>query len=115
MATGIHETTGKIITGTEELKQRLQRCMRTRLCSLPLARGYGSDLPSRIDAKITPALEIDIYADVANMLAHPPNGLTDEIKLVRTWLVRGEHSVTLSLEVKLLFDGSIEEISGLSL
>ncbi|MDW6004726.1 GPW/gp25 family protein [Vibrio mangrovi] len=115
MAFGINEKTGQLISGVAELKQRLQRCMRTRRVTVPLARDYGSNLPYRIDAKIAPELEIDIYADVADMIAHPPNGFTDEIQLVSAWLERGENEMTLSVEVKLLFDGSIEEISGLSL
>ncbi|SIO94661.1 dTDP-glucose pyrophosphorylase [Vibrio spartinae] len=115
MATGIDEHTGQIITGITELRQRLKRCMQTRRVSLPLGRDYGSNLPYRIDKKITRAQEIDIYADVADMIAHPPNGFTDEIQLVKTWLIRGDNAVTLSIEVKLLFDGHIEEISGLSL
>lgn len=113
MATGIHETTGELIEGVEELKQRLQRCFKTRRGSLPLDRAYGSNLPKRVDKKITPELEIDVYADVADTIAHPPNGFTQEIKLNKVWLVRGENSVSISLEVKLLFTGSVEQITGL--
>ncbi|MBY7856662.1 dTDP-glucose pyrophosphorylase [Vibrio fluvialis] len=113
MATGIHEITGELISGVEELRQRIQRCMRTRRRTLPLNRGYGSNLPNNIDRRINPELEMDIYADVAEMLAHPPNGFVDELKLKKVWLERGENSVSISLEVTLLFDGSVERITGL--
>ncbi|WP_158117223.1 dTDP-glucose pyrophosphorylase [Vibrio cincinnatiensis] len=112
MATGIHEITGELITGVEELKQRIQRCMRTRRRGLPLNRSYGSNLPERIDRNITPELEMDIYADVAEMLAHPPNGFVDELKLNKVWFEHSENSVSISLEVTLLFDGSVEQITG---
>lgn len=115
MAVGLHEKTGLLIEGVEELTQRIQRCFKTRRGSLPLDRSYGSNLPSRVDKKITPELEIDIYADVADALAHPPNGFNDELKLVKSWLVYGENQVTLSMDIELLFDGSVVEISGLAL
>lgn len=114
MATGIDENTGLVIQGVAELKQRLLRCMRTRKCTLPLGRGYGSNLPYRIDRNITPELEMDIYADVADMVADPLNGFAEEIKLNKVWLERGENAVFVGLEVTLLFDGSVENISGLS-
>ncbi|MCG7585444.1 dTDP-glucose pyrophosphorylase [Photobacterium sp. OFAV2-7] len=114
MATGIDENTGQIIKGVAELKQRLQRCMRTRKVTVPLNRAYGSNLPYRIDRNITPELEMDIYADVADMIAYPPNEFSDEIKLNKVWLERGENKVMIGLEVTLLFDGSVEKITGLS-
>lgn len=115
MSEGINEKTGYIIDGVAELKQRIQRCFKTRRGTLPLNRAYGSNLSYHVDKKITPELAIDIYADVADTLAHPPNGFTDELKLVQSWLEYGENEVTLSMQVELLFNGSIEEISGLSL
>ncbi|CAM3443086.1 TPA: dTDP-glucose pyrophosphorylase [Vibrio cholerae] len=115
MATGLNEKTGQQITGIDELKQRLNRCFKTRRGSLPLNRAFGSNLPERIDRNITPELQINIFADVADAIAHPPNEFNDEIKLVQAWLEFGENQVTLSLDVQLLFDGSIETISGLSL
>ncbi|KDM91399.1 dTDP-glucose pyrophosphorylase [Photobacterium galatheae] len=114
MATGLDERTGLLIDGVAELKQRLQRCMRTRKSTLPLSRGYGSNLPHRIDRKINPELEMDLYADVADMIADPLNGFTDEIKLNRVWLERGDNRVFVGVEVTLRFDGSVEKISGLS-
>ncbi|KFK53467.1 dTDP-glucose pyrophosphorylase [Vibrio vulnificus] len=113
MSTGIHEITGELITGVEELRQRIQRCMRTRRRTVPLNRSFGSNLPERVDRNITPELEMDIYADIAEMLAHPPNGFVDELKLNKVWLERGENSVSISLDVTLLFDGSVERITGL--
>jgi len=115
MATGINENTGLLITDAAERKQRLNRCFKTRRGSLPLNRAYGSNLPDRVDRNITPDLAIDIYADVADAIAHPPNGFTDELQLVKTWFEYGENEVTLSLDIKLLFNGEIETISGLSL
>lgn len=109
------EKTGGFIEGVQELKQRLQRCMKTRRRTLPLRRSFGSNLPLRIDANITPELEMDIYADVADLIAHPPNGFTDEIELVRVWLDKGDNEVSITLQVKLLFDGRVEDISGLGL
>lgn len=113
MATGICEKTGTLIDGIEELQQRIRRCMKTRRRTLPLNRAYGSNLPAIIDRKITPELEMDVYVDVADMLAHPPNGFTDEIKLNRVWIEHAENGVFILLEVTLLFDGSVEKITGI--
>ncbi|END5526328.1 dTDP-glucose pyrophosphorylase [Vibrio vulnificus] len=115
MATGIHEITGELITGLEELRQRIQRCMRTRRRTVPLNRSFGSNLPERVDRNITPELEMDIYADIAEMLAHPPNGFNKEIKLNKVWIESGENEMSIGMSVTLLFDGQVEEISGLRL
>ncbi|KFA98781.1 dTDP-glucose pyrophosphorylase [Vibrio sp. ER1A] len=115
MAIGVDEKTGILIEGSAELKQRLQRCMKTRLLTLPLGRDYGSDLPRCVDGKINAALKMDIYAGIAKMLAHPPNGFIDEIKLNQVWIEQGANEVSISLEVTRLFDGKVEEISGLGL
>lgn len=112
MATGIHEITGEIIDGVIELKQRIQRCMKTRRRTLPLARGYGSNLPNSIDRNITPELDMDIYAGVADMLAYPPNEFINELKLNTVWIERGQNSVTITIDITLLFDGSVEQITG---
>lgn len=69
MATGMNENTGAIISNLPELTQRIQRCFRTRLGTLPLHPEYGSNLPNRVDEKVIPGIfNVDIYADIADTL-----------------------------------------------
>jgi len=117
MATGVHQHTGQIVDGIAELTQRMQRCFKTRVGTLPLHPDYGSNLPNRVDDKMLPGVfDVDVYADVADALANPANGFTDEFKLHRASLIYQSHAtIELTLVGELLLNGESITIEGLSI
>lgn len=117
MATGVHQHTGQTVDGIAELTQRMQRCFKTRVGTLPLHPDYGSNLPNRVDDKMLPGVfDVDVYADVADALANPANGFTDEFKLHRASLTsQNLASMELTLVGELLLNGASITIEGLSI
>lgn len=120
MATGIDVSTRLLISGVPEIRQRINRLFSTRKNTLVLRRSYGSDLPDLLDKKTTPQWVIDLYAETANALADPANGLSDEISLERVYLRNSVNElmagkVELALEVEMLLNGERVLIDGVQI
>ncbi len=113
MAVGVSLETGEWIEGLEELKQRSRRVMTTRKRSLPLRRGYGSNLPDLVDGKVTASFRIDTFAETAVALADPANELVDEFKLKQVHFEYVDEAVNLALDGEYLLDGSPLWIDGI--
>jgi len=117
---GINAVTGELITGVDELRQRINRLFSTRKGGLPLRRSYGCNLPDLVDRKMTQEWQIDLFAETAAALADPDNGLVDEVKLQRTWLITtadgiAAGSVELALDLILLISGEQIRMEGVTI
>ncbi|WP_162558592.1 dTDP-glucose pyrophosphorylase [Saliniradius amylolyticus] len=108
----MNESNGAMITGLAELKQRIQRCLRTRKGTLPLRPLFGSNLPELIDAKMTPGFDVDVYAEVAATLAEPANEFRDEFTLHRSYLEIDGHNTVITLEGEYLISGEPVTLEG---
>lgn len=62
----------RLLRGAESAAQRLADALRIQRGSYPLLRDYGSRVGLALDRR--PA---EIFAAVADAIAHPPNGLSD--------------------------------------
>ncbi|HHW4682426.1 MAG TPA: GPW/gp25 family protein [Xylella sp.] len=70
---GMNSHTGKPLDGIEHLRQSVQDILSTPLGSRVMRRDYGSRLPELLDAPMTRALEMELYAATAQALAaHEP-------------------------------------------
>nr|WP_228762737.1 GPW/gp25 family protein [Xylella fastidiosa] len=70
---GMNMHTGKPLDGIDHLRQSVQNILSTPLGSRIMRRDYGSRLPHLLDAPITRALEMELYAATAQALAaHEP-------------------------------------------
>ncbi len=67
--TGMHGGTGKRLDGLAHLKQSITDILTTPVGSRVMRREYGSRLFELIDAPVTPATLIDLYAATAEALA----------------------------------------------
>ena len=117
MATGINAQTGQLISGADELRQRINRLFSTRKRTLPLRRNYGSSLPDLLDKKVNAEWRMDLFAETADALADPDNGLNDEVKLQRTYLIAtGDDvlagNIELALDLELLISGEVIRMEG---
>ncbi len=108
----MNQTTGKIITGLDELWQRINRLLQTRKGTLVGRRGYGSELPELIDNNMSPSFVLDIYAATAEAIIDPENGI-DDFTLTRTDLETTENGVTLYLIGE--FDSELVTLKGVDL
>jgi len=66
---GTNRHTGKPLGGLEHLQQSVQDILTTPIGSRVMRREYGSNLHRRVDAPITPALLVEIYADTIDALS----------------------------------------------
>lgn len=115
MGFGMNETTGEWLTGVPEVRQRIQRLLRTRRGSIPLRRNYGSDLPRLVDGKVNALFKVHVYAEVADALADPANGLTEEFSVTRMGLAYNSGILELTLEGNYLIDGSNVVMDGVQI
>lgn len=74
MAIGTDQHSGEIISGVNELQQRIGRVLRTPKGSLLQNRHYGSDLPEKIDRNYDP---LAIIYSCTEAFTNPANDLTD--------------------------------------
>lgn len=68
---------GKTITGLEYFKQRVEDAFKTVKGSVPLARGYGSNLNKLIDNNVDDDFIITAYEMVVDTFTNIANGLDD--------------------------------------
>lgn len=111
MKTGMtHE--GKEITGIEYFQQRVEDAFKTVRGSIPLARGYGSDLNQLIDKNVDDNFIITAYEMVVDTFTNTANGL-DDGKFKR--LKVNVNNSKVNLDVWIDFAGEEITLKGLSL
>ncbi len=62
---GINAHTGQPLTGLDHLRQSIRDILTTRIGTRVMRRDYGSDVPSLVDAAMTPRLAMSLYVPVA--------------------------------------------------
>ena len=67
----------QLLDGAESARQRLRDALAVERGSYPFSRDYGSMLGALVDRNVDSAYEARVYAGVADVIAHPPNGLDD--------------------------------------
>lgn len=84
---GADQRTGKLLGGTDYLRQRIANAISTPLWTTVMHRGRGGALHELLDTAITPSSLIDIYAAIAQALDNPQSGVPDfrlqQIRAVR--------------------------------
>ena len=65
---GADQRTGKLLGGTDYLRQRIANAISTPLWTTVMHRGRGGALHELLDTAITPSSLIDIYAAIAQAL-----------------------------------------------
>ena len=96
----------RLISGVESAEQRLADALTIRRGSYPWSRDYGSRLADLADRTLDPATEAEIFAAVAEAVAHPPNGLAD-VTLRTVRLIReGEHPDRVLVDVQAEWTGA---------
>lgn len=65
---GISRQTASVLSEREHLRQSVIDILTTPIGSRVMRRTYGSDLPALIDAPMSDALRVDIFAAAANAL-----------------------------------------------
>lgn len=60
--------TGQVLTGIDHLWQSVSDILTTPIGSRVMRRDYGSEVPSLLDAPLTPGLLVDVFAAVAEAL-----------------------------------------------
>ncbi|VVS90708.1 GPW/gp25 family protein [Desulfoluna spongiiphila] len=68
-AVGMDAETGARLSGYDHLKQSIGDILATPLGSRVMRRDYGSRLPELMHAPMTPGLNVEIFAAVAEALA----------------------------------------------
>ncbi|MDE0202362.1 MAG: hypothetical protein OXK73_08005 [Rhodospirillaceae bacterium] len=103
----------RILDGAESARQRLADALRIRRGTYPWLRDYGSLLDDLVDRNVDSGFEARVYANVAETVAHPPNGLAD-IRLREVRLHQdGDNPDRVEIEVFadwIAPDGSVGEI-----
>jgi len=70
---GMDRNTGKALSGWPHVVQSLGVLLTTARASRVMRRPFGSDLPRKVDAPISPANVVDFYAAAASAIdAHEP-------------------------------------------
>ena len=110
---GMHQHTGRVIGGVEDLQQRIGRLLNTRKGKLPLRRGYGSNLPHLIDRKVDESYRIELFMETANALADPENELVEELKLDKTYMDYSDGKVSVSIDAEMLVNGKTITLIGI--
>lgn len=110
MKTGMNHQ-GQEITGIEYFQQRVEDAFQTVKGSIPLARGYGSDLNQLIDNNVDDDFIITAYEMVVDTFTNPANGL-DDGKFKRLEVNVKNDKVTLDVWVK--FNGEEVMLEGLN-
>ena len=65
---GMNALTGECLTGYDHLKQSITDILSTPIGSRVMRREYGSRLPELLHAPMTPGLNVEIFAAVAEAL-----------------------------------------------
>lgn len=65
---GMHAATGRALSGYAHLEQSIRDILSTPLGTRVMRRDYGSRLPDLMDAPMTPGLNVEIFAAVAEAL-----------------------------------------------
>lgn len=74
MSYGMDRATGRWLTGNAHIRQSIADILTTRVKSRVLARDYGSDVPSRVDAPMNEVNKLALFADIHAAL-QPRRGL----------------------------------------
>ncbi|KAA5603239.1 phage baseplate protein [Roseospira marina] len=109
---GMSNASGRALSGLDHLRQSVHDILTTRIGTRIMRRDYGSRLPALIDAPMTPALAMDLYAAAAQALRRWEPRLT----LRRVAITAAEPGrVTLSLTGLYRPDGRTVTLDGLVL
>jgi phage baseplate assembly protein W len=65
---GMDERTGKVIKGKASVKQAVQRALRIRKGSRPMARWYGTDYLKQLGKPITAKSVVELTSDLAESI-----------------------------------------------
>ena len=65
---GMNATTGRTLSGYTHLEQSIRDILTTPIGTRVMQREYGSRLPELLDAPMTPGLNVEIFAAVAESL-----------------------------------------------
>ncbi|AXI83131.1 phage baseplate protein [Xylella taiwanensis] len=107
---GMNSHTGKPLDGIEHLRQSVQDILSTPLGSRVMRRDDGSRLPELLDAPITRALQMHLYAATAHALAaHEPRLTLQRV----TARVTASGAVVLDLSARYLPAGRTIALDGI--
>ncbi len=102
---------GQEITGLEYFQQRVEDAFQTVRGSIPLARGYGSDLNQLIDKNVDDDFIFSAYEMVVDTFTNTNNGLEDgEFKRLEVNVSNDK----VTLDVWVDFDGEEVMLEGLN-
>ncbi len=99
---GMDAVTGQPLAGTDHLAQSIRDILTTRVGTRVMRRDYGSDLPRLVDAPLTPATLVDMYAATAKALRR----WEPRLRLTRVQAASGSRpgQVVLSLTGRVVAD-----------
>lgn len=110
MKTGMDHS-GREITGIEYLRQRIQDAFLTVKGSVPLRRGYGSELRELLDKNVDDEFLVEAYERVVKTFINPDNGL-DDCTFKRLEVSAESDIATLTVVVE--FENEEIELKGLN-
>ena len=109
---GMNAVTGRKLTGKEHLEQSIRDILATPIGTRVMRRTYGSRLPDLRDAPMTPGLNVEIFAAVAEAL----NAWEPRFKLARVQVVAAEPGhLTLTLNGTYLPNGKPLTMEGVEI
>ena len=111
--TGMQTQTGRRLAGLAHLKQSITDILSTPVGSRVMRRDYGSRLFERMDAPLTKATLIDLYAATAEALARWEPRF--RLNRVQHTGVRADGKVQLSLTGEYLPEGREVTLEGIVL
>ena len=110
MKTGMNHQ-GQEILGIEYLHQRIQDAFITPRGSIPLSRGYGSNLNKLLDSNVDADFTILAYELIVDAFTNTENDLDDCIFKSMTLQSENDH-VTFTVNIE--YDGEEVKLEGLN-
>lgn len=113
MKQGTDRTSGKLLTGTAYLRQRLADVINTPLGSVVGARDFGSRIYELVDHNVDRRFYMNAYVKLADAINNPANGL-DDFKLSEMTVESLENNqLEFNISGNALIDGKPIEFEGL--
>jgi phage baseplate assembly protein W len=113
MKQGTDRVTGKTLTGTPYLRQRLADVINTPLGSVVGARDFGSRIFEMVDHNVDRRFYMNVYVRLAESINNPANGLEDFKLSEMTVESLGNNQLEFKIIGNALIDGKPIEFQGI--